>query len=200
MTIRKIKPKEKKLIDRVVTIHLLAFSGFFLSSLNRGFLRCLYKSICEYENSDLLVAFEDEKPVGFLAYGKNIGGLYSYMIKTHVIEFAWFSFLAFLKRPSILPKMLRALTMPSKNKRHTHTVKVSSIGVDPEYRNRGIGTLLLDEMKRDINFEDIDYVTLETDAIDNDNTIEFYVRNGFRFSYQFVTPENRKMNVYHFRQ
>lgn len=200
LTVRKIEPNERKLIDRVVTIHLLAFNGFFLSSLNRGFLRCLYKSICEYDSADLLVAFDGEKPVGFLAYGKNISGLYSYMIEKHLIAFAWYSFLAFLRRPSILPKMLRALTMPSQTKRHTHTVKVSSIGVDPEYRKHGVGTLMLNEMKREINFNEINYVTLETDAVDNDKTIEFYVKNGFRFSYQFVTPENRKMNVYHYRK
>lgn len=87
--------------------------------------------------------------------------------------------------------------MPKRTKRDKKSVKISSIGVDPEYRNHGIGTLMLNEMKKRVDFSEIDYVTLETDAKGNDTVNDFYRKNGFKLSYVLVTPEGRQMNVYH---
>lgn len=200
MTIRKIEPTERDALEIVVDLHLLTFKGFFLSSMNRGFLRCLYQSMCEFEDSTLLMAFDGERPIGFIAYVTNISNLYKYMIKRHLLTFGWHSFLAFLRKPSICAKLLRALKMPSKTKRDSHTVKLSSIGVDPDYRKHGVGSRLITEMKNNTDFEVIDYITLETDAVDNDHANKFYQKNEFKFSYQFVTPEGREMNVYHYRK
>ena len=200
VTIREIDRHDKQLINAVVALHILTFKGFFLSSMNRGFLRWLYRSFCEFEDGTLLVAFDEDKPIGFIAYSKNISNLYKYMIKRHLLPFAWYSFLSFLRRPLILPKLFKALTMPSSSKRDEESVKVSSIGVDPEYRRHGVGSRLLDEMKNRVDFTDIDYITLETDRDDNDNANEFYQKNGFKYSYGFVTREGRAMNVYHYRK
>lgn len=68
VTIREVKSDEKKIIDEIVTIHLNTFTGFFLTFMGRGFLRQMYQSYCDHEESGLLVAEGDGKTVGFLAY------------------------------------------------------------------------------------------------------------------------------------
>lgn len=200
MEIKQIDRKDEKAIQSIITLHKLSFSGFFLSSMNRGFLRYLYRSVCEYSDGTLLAAVDGDRMVGFIAFGKNISNLYKHMIKHHLIPFMWYSFLAFLRKPKICGKLFRALKMPKRSKRDNNSVKVSSIGVDPEYRERGVGTMLLDEMKARVDFDTIDYVTLETDKIDNDPANAFYIKNGFKLSYVFETPEGRVMNVYHYHK
>lgn len=56
VTIREVKSDEKKIIDEIVTIHLNTFTGFFLTFMGRGFLRQMYQSYCDHEESGLLVA------------------------------------------------------------------------------------------------------------------------------------------------
>ena len=195
-----IETSQKEIIEAVVDLHIKAFEGFFLSSLHRGFLRVLYKSFIEHESSELLIAADDSyTPVGFIAYSWDTSGVYSYMLKRHFFLFVWYSFLSFIKKPSILKKMFSALAMPSKSKRDECYYKIFSIGVDPDCQTRGIGTMLIDELKSRVDFEKYRYITLETDAENNDQVNQFYINNGFSLSSVFYTFEGRKMNKYHYR-
>lgn len=82
VTIREVKSNEKELINEIVSIHLNTFTGFFLTFMGRGFLRQMYQSYCDHDESGLLVAEEDGKALGFLAFSSNFSGLYKFMIKT----------------------------------------------------------------------------------------------------------------------
>ena len=81
IAIREVKSEEKELINDIVSIHLNTFTGFFLTFMGRGFLNQMYRSYCDHDESGLLVAEENGKAVGFLAYSGNFSGLYKYMIK-----------------------------------------------------------------------------------------------------------------------
>ena len=50
-----------------------------------------------------------------------------------------------------------------------------------------------------MDFSKYDYITLETDAVDNEAANAFYQKNGFVLSDVFTTSEGRVMNKYHFR-
>ena len=52
---------------------------------------------------------------------------------------------------------------------------------------------MIDALKKDINFTEYKYITLETDANDNDIAINFYKKNGFSEEREFVTHEGRNM-------
>ena len=67
----------------------------------------MYRSYCDHADSGLLVAFEDEKPVGFLAYSYNINGLYKFMIRKRLIPFAWYSLGAFAQTENFM-RIVRA--------------------------------------------------------------------------------------------
>ena len=51
VTIREVKSNEKELINEIVTIHLNTFTGFFLTFMGRGFLRQMYQSYCDHDES-----------------------------------------------------------------------------------------------------------------------------------------------------
>lgn len=200
MQIREIDKTEKSIIKDVASIHLNAFTGFFLTFMGRGFLNLMYRSYAEYKDSGILVAFEEEKPVGFLAYSGDLSGIYKYMIKKRLIPFAWYSVGAFFRRPKVFMRLVRAFLKPDEVKREEKYVEIASIGVDPNVKSRGIGSLLIDEVKQRVDFSRFAYIALETDALDNESVNRFYVKNGFTLVREYETREGRKMNEYRFRE
>ncbi len=198
VTIREVKPEEKKIIDEIVTIHLNTFTGFFLTFMGRGFLKQMYQSYCQHAESGLLVAEEDGRSIGFLAYSSNFSGLYKFMIKTRLIQFGWYSVGAFFRRPSAFMHIISAFLKPGEAKREEKYVELSSIGVDPNVKSKGIGSKLIEQLKKQVDFEKYAYITLETDAVDNEGAIHFYEKNGFIRERMFETDEGRKMYEYRF--
>lgn len=198
--IRKIEKTEKYIINDIVEIHLATFKGFFLTFMGRGFLRLMYRSYLEHDESGILVAFEEEKPVGFLAYSGDMSGLYKYMIKKRLILFAWYSLGAFIRKPTVFMRLVRAFLKPSESVREDKYIELASIGVSPEVKAHGFGSSLIEALKNDVDFSKFKYITLETDAVDNEIANKFYVKNGFKLERQFITAEGRRMNEYRYTQ
>ena len=198
VTIREVKSNEKELINEIVTIHLNTFTGFFLTFMGRGFLKQMYQSYCDYDESGLLVAEEDGKALGFLAFSSNFSGLYKFMIKTRLIKFGWYSIGAFFRRPSAFMHIISAFLKPGEAKREEKYVELSSIGVDPNVKSKGMGSKLIDALKDNVDFNKFAYINLETDAVDNEGAIHFYEKNGFVRERMFETDEGRKMYEYRF--
>lgn len=200
MEIRQINAKENNIIKQVVWIHLETFQGFFLTFMGRGFLTHLYKSYCEYKESGLLVALEGDNPVGFLAYSCDYSGLYKFMMRKKLIPFAWYSLGAFFRKPKTFLRLVRALSKSNDVKRDEKYVELASIGVKPSIKSKGIGSSLIDELKKMVNFSTYSYISLETDAENNDAANLFYLKNGFELNKTYETKEGRKMNEYRFRR
>lgn len=200
ITIRRINDNEKQIIKAVVRIHLDTFTGFFLTFMGKGFLTQMYTSYCQHTESGLLVAFEGENPVGFLAYSGDFSGLYKYMIKTRLIPFAWYSLGAFLRKPRVFMHLLGAFFKPSEAKRPEKYVELSSIGVDPQVKSKGIGSELISALIEQVDFHRYAYINLETDAVNNEGANHFYQKNGFVLERSFETNEGRKMNEYRYRR
>ena len=199
MEIREIGFKEKETIKQVVQIHLDTFPGFFLTFMGRGFLKQLYLSYCKHSESGLLVAFEKDTPVGFLAYSGDYSGLFKYMIRTRLIPFAWYSLGAFFRRPKTFARILRALGKSSETKREEKYLEIASIGVKPNLRSKGIGSSLMNSFKNCVDFSKYEYINLETDAENNEAANRFYIKNGFVLFRSFETKQGRKMNEYRYQ-
>ena len=199
MQIRSIQDTEKDILNHVVSIHLSTFKGFFLTFMGRGFLRLLYRSFVEYRDSSVLVAFEKETPVGFLAYTGDLSGLYKYMIKKRLVAFAWYSFGAFLRKPTVFMRLVRAFLKPGEAKRQEKYIKLASIGVEPQFTSKGVGSKMIDTLKDAVDFNEYEYIALDADAVDNEGTNYFYRKNGFTVEREFETHEGRKMFEYRYR-
>lgn len=201
MNIRKIESNEKQVIADVVGIHLDTFTGFFLTFMGRGFLNQMYRSYCEHSDSDLLVAFDDdEKPIGFLAYSGDMSGLYKYMIKKKLIPFAWYSLGAFFRKPKVFMRLIRAFLKPGESRREENYVELASIGVNPNIKSKGVGTQLISHLKDLVDFNKYAYISLETDAVNNEGANHFYQKNGFVLEREYETHEGRKMNEYRWKK
>lgn len=196
LIITRLKNKEK--IDEIVNIHMKSFSGFFLTFLGKGFLKQLYKGFLEEKNSGLIVAFDENKKVlGFLAYSSDLSEFYKYLIKKHLISFAWYGMIGFFRNPKIFFRLIRAFSYSGEAKRNEKYIELSSIGVFPTNENIGVGSRMIDYLKN-LDFKEYQYIKLETDAIDNERANCFYKKNKFILDHSYSTPEGRIMNEYRF--
>ena len=161
----------------------------------------MYRSYSEHEPSGLLIA-QDEQGcvVGFLAYSCDMSGLYKFMIKKKLIPFAWYSIGAFLRKPSAFLRIVRAFLKPGESKREEKYVELASIGVDPTAKGNGIGSQLISHLKEQVDFLEYAYISLETDAENNEAANSFYKKNGFILARRYNTREGRKMNEYRFEE
>lgn len=191
--VKEVKPEENRVIDEVVSIHLETFTGFFLSFMGRGFLKQMYRSYCEHQQSKLLMAEENGEILGFVAYSSDFSGLYKFMIKNRLPYFAWYSIGAFFRRPSAFLHIISAFLKPGEAKREESYVELSSIGVSPKYKSKGVGSLLISELKKRVDFNKFAYITLETDAVNNETAIQFYQKNAFVKQRLYKTSEGREM-------
>ena len=198
LNIQEISDWEHKPINEVVQIHLDTFTGFFLTFMGRGFLKQMYSAYCRHDKSGLYVAFDNGRPVGFLAYSADMSGLYKHMLKTRLIPFAWYAFGAFLRRPKAFFRIIRAFLKPAESKRTEVYIELSSIGVSPEGKNQGIGSQLIQKLIAETDFEHYAYIALETDADNNEGANRFYQKNGFVCIRTYETPEHRRMHEYRF--
>lgn len=194
----KIINADKSCVSDIVDIHMKTFTEFFLTFLGGGFLECLYEGFISHESSHLIIAEDDNKILGFAAYSEDMSGFYKYLIKNKLFSFAWYAFCAFIRKPSVMMRLLRAFLYPNESKRDEEYVELSSIGVLPDSKKQGIGTTLISEIKHRIDYNKFAYLKLTTDADNNDGVNRFYVNNGFELHHSYTTKEGRKMNEYRF--
>lgn len=190
---------EQKYLDAIVNIHLDTFKGFFLTDLGRGFLKTLYKGYMQDEASGIIVACEGEKLIGFIAYSKDYPGFYSNLMKSKIFQFAFYSLIAAVKHPSFVKRLLGAFGKSDEVRKEEKYVELASIGVMPAAKGQGAGTGLIDYLKKIVDFSEYAYISLETDAKNNDDVNKFYIKNGFNLARTYETKQARKMNEYHYR-
>ena len=196
MEIKKITQYSPEIIKQIAEIHIKTFKGFFLTFMGAGFLRQMYKAYVFHQESELFLASEDNKVVGFVAYTENLSGLYKHMIKNQLIQFGWYSAGAFFRKPKVFMRLIRAFLKPSESKRTEKYAEITSIGVHPDVKGIGIGSQLISEVKKFFAASACEYLSLETDAVNNEGANAFYVKNGFVLAREYKTHEGRSMNEY----
>lgn len=183
-------------ITEIVQIHLHSFPGFFLTFLGPGFLRLLYRNIAADPEGILLVVEADNTLAGFVAGVTRQSGFYRRLIQRQKWAFAWAAGGAVARRPSILPRLWRALRRPAEVAESAAEACLMSIAVHPEFQGRGIGTQLVEAFCQELAERGAPAVCLTTDRDNNEATNQFYQRLNFKLARSFITPEGRAMNEY----
>ncbi|MDD4593030.1 MAG: GNAT family N-acetyltransferase [Parabacteroides sp.] len=191
-----IRYANKKDIHYIINIHLKSFNNFFLTFLGKNFLILLYNAFLDEKTGILILAENQKKIVGFVGGVTNQSGFYRNLVKKNVISFAWASMSAFLKRPSIAPRLLRALFKVRESKKSLADACLMSIAVAPELSGKGVGKKLLTAFCKELNERKYFQFCLTTDADKNDIVNHFYQDFGLKVGRTFVTPEGRRMHEY----
>ena len=186
-------------VDSVIQVHKDAFHGFFLTFLGPAFLREFYTGVCD-DPSGIALVYDDNFVSGFVVGTVEPSGFYKRLIQKRWWKFARASLRAVLIRPYIIPRLLRALTLPGKMANTQHkTGTLLSLAVMQNSHGNGIGQQLVTSFLENSRKRQVQFVNLTTDAVGNDSTNEFYLRMGFELVTSFATPEGRLMNEYMIR-
>lgn len=198
ITIRNMSASEQGKIRTLSRLHTRAFPDFFLTQLGVGFLDALYKGYLSDERSGIIVAENNGRLCGFIAYSYDYPNFYKGLIKNHLFKFAFCSMGAAIRHPSFIKRLLGAFKKSDSVVKSEKYVELASICVDPKIGKHGIGSKLIDHLKGMVDFSKYAYINLETDAVNNDDVNRFYVKNGFKLARTYYSSEGRKMNEYRF--
>jgi hypothetical protein len=114
-----------------------SFAGFFLSFLGKEFLSELYSGIINDPNGIALV-MGDQKIIGFVAGTTQPANFYRRLIKRRWWRFCLASIKPILKKPGIVPRLLRALKMPKSIIVELNRGTLLSIAVLPEHQGKNM--------------------------------------------------------------
>ena len=194
-----LRPIEKRDLKAIVGIHMRAFPTFFLTFLGRGFLREFYGSFCGPSEGIGFVAVDSdsERVIGVVVGPVRPGGYFKRLLKRRWWAFCLHSTTAVLKRPSIIPRLLRAFTYRGDvSQEGPSRALLSSIAVEPEVQRSGAGKRLVEAFVLQARSRGVSGVCLTTDQADNEAVNGFYQRLGWTVESTFETPDGRKMNRY----
>lgn len=183
-------------IDRIVEIHCIAFSGFFLTHLGKDVLRVFYRSLFLHKSTIIWGVKKDQDLVGFFVASTTPKGLYTRIFLKHFLRFFAPLTISCLKKISFLKKMIISVTSSnSYNVPLTYPASLLSICVSPAYAGNGIGKMLLNKLEKELELLKQRGYYLTTDAEKNDATNQFYLSYGFKL-YDVYSQGERIMNIY----
>ncbi|MGD0221084.1 MAG: GNAT family N-acetyltransferase [Terriglobia bacterium] len=186
-------------LDRVVVLHLSTFPGFFLSFMGSRFLREFYRATLEDPGSLALVAQDDRQDLlGFVVGHIEPQGSYRRLLFRRGWAFGMVSVLPVIRRPKILPRLLRAVWYRGNPPEEIGGALLASLAVTPHKQGRGLGKLLVSSFVSECQSRGAAYVYLTTDRDDNPSVNSFYRKLGWTLDRELMTPEGRWLNRFRY--
>lgn len=189
-----IKYVEEKDIEQIVSIHIDAFDGFFLTDLGRHFLSVYYKSVLRHSDGVLLGCFENGDLIGFCAATKLSQGFNSKLVKSNLMTYLFEGLHILLTNPRAIIRLLKnfSKTNDSHNDKGLYS-ELLSIAVSRKAQGLGVGRELLKELEAVLKQAGYYELSLTTDYYSNEKAISFYQNNGYSIMYDFITYPSRRM-------
>jgi ribosomal protein S18 acetylase RimI-like enzyme len=185
-------------LDGVVTVHIEAFPGFFMTQLGRRFLRAYYRCVVESPRGILLTEDRDGACVGFVAGFVDPAAFYRELSRRRA-QLGLVACAGIVTRPWRLGPLLanyRRARGAARQPSGPRTAELSSLAVKPGGENRGIGSRLVHAFIEAARALGADRVMLTTDAHGNDAVNRFYLRLGFTCVRCFEARRGRWLNEY----
>lgn len=174
-----IHPLHTSQASRVTKIHLLSQENTFLTSLGADFLTLLYEEMSRSAYSFSYAAMYEDELVGFIVGTPHTGDLFKDVIFKRPFHLGWLVFKRALHRPLILWQTLKTLAYPGQMPANTPRAELLALAVSPPWRNRQIGSCLLQRLIQELRAANIDGMVVTVDG-HNDGAIRFYQRHGFK--------------------
>lgn len=189
-------------ISQIVSIHIEAFPGFFLTRMGPRFLSQYYNGYLERCETLIIASVDGGKVVGFVAGLKNSGEYYRFL-KKHWYRFV-FPILGALLDLDLVRRCSARVFSVLKNNQVNRTMsppggyhELTSIAVSPSTGPAGTGRALMASYIDQVLLDKRAFgVFLTTDADDNERVNRFYKTLGFNEFGEFSHELDRTMRAY----
>lgn len=194
-----LKKEDREGIKAVVEIHIKAFPSFFLTKLGEKILYELYNGFLITENAGIIVGKKEKKIVSFIAFSENNKSIYLSILKKRILRFTFYFILLFFKKPKIAIQLIQKVFKKSDTKEYENLrkIRISSIAVNPELSNNGLGRNIFEFFKKHME-KKYEVIELETDKDSNEKVNAFYTSLNFLKIKEIRTFNSRKMNIYYY--
>jgi len=184
-------------IREAAALHLRSFPSFFLSELGERFLREFYRGFLDDGAITAIARDEDGRLLGVVVGHMEPAGFFRRLLRRRWYAFGLASLSLVIRRPSVLPRIARAVTYRGQAGRTPQSgALLSSICVDPQEQGAGTGRKLLTSFTDELARRGGARAYLTTDAAANESANAFYLSAGWHHEEAFLTPEGRRMNCY----
>lgn len=183
-------------IQEIVSVHLAAFQGFFLTMLGPLFLWGLYHAFITRQHGVMRVAVNDQGTiVGFAAGATVPDSFFKHLRKDKWLSFALRAMPGMLKSPvEVVKKLYHAAFYKGDRPANLSDVALlSSIAVLPAMSGKAVGKALLADFEQQVKAAAVASLFLTTDKFGNDNVVAFYQRAGYQVESEFTQPDGRQM-------
>jgi len=199
----KIVPLSPEHASTTAQLHIAGQPGTFLTNLGPRVLTALYRALPHLSTCfgfAALATEEAETPIGFVAATTSTGGLFLELGTREAHRFFPPLLLRLLQKPTLIGQALRTITYPllhgdngdnskkaspltgdnSGDNGHNsgQTAELLAIMIDPRWRGRGVGTLLLQQLHGAARARQLGAMRVTVDA-SNSGARRFYARHGY---------------------
>ena len=193
----KVKPLTVDHLPQVVAAHLRSFPNFFLTFLGPAFLREFYRGVPhDPEGIGYVAQDEDGAVLGVIVGAVDPPRYFQRLFRRRWWAFGLASIRALAKKPTILPRLLRAIFYRGEPLAGPSRSLLSSVAVVPEAQGRGVGAALVQAWIHEVRARGSQGCYLTTDAEHNDSVNRFYRHLGWTFHSSHRTPEGRRINCF----
>lgn len=185
-----VRRARKEDINELVSVHLIRFNNFFLTTLGKDFLNTFYKAFLK-EPGVLIVLVDEGSIKGFAAGSINNTSFFKKLLKNNLFEFIISGIQILFTNPIALKRIFKN----TKKAEGANIVYAELLSIATEHNKKGYGKLLLDKFEEEIksvNKENIP-ISLTTDYENNEKVIKFYQEAGYEVYQVFESYQNRKM-------
>jgi GNAT superfamily N-acetyltransferase len=139
-----ITPMQRADAGAVARLHAATITEGFLARLGLRFLAQMYAGVAADQDSQVYVARDGARVVGFCAFSDHVAGLYRRVIRARWWRLGWAS-LPYTLNPWTVKEVLDTLRYPRKQAHgDLPPAEILTIGVDGATRGGGIGRALLE--------------------------------------------------------
>jgi ribosomal protein S18 acetylase RimI-like enzyme len=208
-----IVPMRSDHLAEMANVHLAAFQDSFLSRMGQRFLMEYYRCYLDRGRALAYVALGGQRGdvVGFVVGAEDIGAFYAEAFSRRFWRLAWAAIVSSLGSPVLLVEVWKrrgAIAGPLfgrllKRKPAGATLdlppaSLTSIGVTPAARRRGVAKALMGAFLAELTRRDIPAAKLGVLA-DNDGACTFYERHGWVCAREYRGHSGRAGRTYVYR-
>lgn len=181
-------------INTILNIHKEAFPDFFLTRLGDSFLKIYYSSVIKNEKSLFIGLFNKNELVGFCCTATISKNFNKLIIRDNLLPFMFLGLLLLVTKPRYLYGLFRNMTKksPSVHDRSEYA-ELLSIAVKNNYQGCGLGKKMVQYTENELVKLNQLQISLTTDLYNNEKTIIFYQKLGYKILYELTAWPNRKM-------
>ncbi len=199
----KIVPLKPEHAAAAAQLHIAGQPGTFLTNLGPRVLTGLYRSLPHLSTGfgfAALAGDETQAPIGFVAATTSTGRLFVELGTRQAHHFFPPLLLRLVQRPTLIGQALRTVTYPllhgesgdklknsspsagdnsgDNGNNSGETAELLAIMIDPRWRGRGVGTLLMRQLHRAARARQLGAMRV-TVAVNNRGARRFYARHGY---------------------